>query len=99
MDLVERFSGQMQAYNLSEEESAMMGAVKGLLSKGAYTELFTIDTHLLRLDEVRKKLSLISASEFRTGLFNWSLRQNIEDLRAMILQLKNLRSFMFGRLT
>tara|TARA_Y100000310_G_scaffold229168_1_gene231557 strand:+ start:37683 stop:38114 length:432 start_codon:yes stop_codon:yes gene_type:complete len=94
MDEIEKFSKQ-QAYVLNEYDLTAITAIKSFLTKNAYRELFTVDNHVLLLESIRKKLSLINAGETNVGLLNWGVRQHLTELKELMSKLHKIRQQMF----
>ena len=84
-----------QAYWLTERDFTMINTVKMLLTKKAYTELFMLDSHLLLLESIKRRLSVISMGEISNGLVNWDVRHHISELRELMGNLRKLRKDLF----
>jgi len=83
-----------QAYTLSHSDHTTISSIKTLLISKAYKELFTVDNHLLLLESIKRRLSIICAGETSTGLMNWDLKQHISDLRELMNNLRQIRREM-----
>ncbi len=88
----------MKAYTLSNRDQTFVTAVSNRLQTIAYHELFSVDNHLLTLDSMRKKLTLIAAGERRQGMHNWVVRQNIHEINSLISRLYSVRKTLFSKL-
>ena len=84
------------AYALSDSDHTTINVIKHLLKKDAYKELFTLDSHLLLLETMKRKFSVISAGETYNGLSNWGLREHIFELKDVISELRTLRERLFN---
>jgi hypothetical protein len=92
------FRSSVQACTLSESDFATVKSIKSLLKRDSYSELFSIDSHLLLLDSIRKKMSVISAGEASCGIINWSAREQISDVKDVMKTLRELRHRFFTAL-
>ena len=87
-----------KAYALDRADFAAINSVKSFLEKSIYKELFTVDNHIVCLEDIRKRLSFISAAEARAGLTNWSLQSQIEELRDLTERLKDIKNGLIFKL-
>jgi len=89
------FRSSARAYMLSESDFATMDSIKSLLKRNSYSELFSIDSHLLMLDSIRKKISLMCAGEASSGSINWNAREQISEVKEVMKNLRELRQRFF----
>lgn len=84
-----------KAYSLGEHDFVTIRTIKSLLAGNSYKDLFTLDNHLLILESIRRRLSLISAGETSMGIANWNARQHISELKELISKLGEFRRKLF----
>ena len=90
------FRSATQAFTLSDSDFSTIKSIKSLLKRNSYSELFSVDSHLLLLDSIRKKISVLSAGEASDGIINWSAREQILEVKDVMKDLRELRQRFFS---
>ena len=84
-----------RAYRMSRTEFVTLATIKDILNDNSYGDLFSLESHLQLLESIRKRLSIIVAAEAHSGMVNWSLKQQIEDINELVSKLQEARQKLF----
>lgn len=80
----------LKPYQLEEYEKRSIEEVKAMLSrKNGYRDTETIEQHLVYLQSMAKKLSLLMSSEEREGIMNLEMRRCLDDIKSCCTSLTN----------
>ena len=87
-----------KVYAINSDDFQIISYVKNFLENRTYNEPFTVESHLISLDSIRKHLSFISVAETRSGRTNWKLMHQITELKELIEELRSIKSGLLGKL-
>ncbi len=79
-----------KAYGVPEYDIRSLDDIGRCIREGRYTERLECEDHIRHLEGLQKSLSMISVAEEREGIMNWELREVIDRVRKLLLQLSSL---------
>ena len=84
-----------KAYSMPQTELNFVQCVRELVKSDSYQELFSVDNHLVALEDIRRKLTMITLTEAHTGIMNWNLKEKISDINDLLARLQQKRRLLF----
>ena len=85
-----------KAYNVPDYDINSLEEIERYIKGGKYAEKSECDDHIRYLEGLQKGLAMIRVAEERDGIMNWELREVLDRVRKLIIQLSSEASHLPG---